>query len=102
MDEWGRRGLKLVGKKSDKIVEIRREWKRQLTLVVYPWPDNVKAGDRNSIQSRTGVSGQRSAVSASSTAWSFFQEPPDVAVGKYFIQAIRTSQWKDTVCSSRS
>ena len=33
MDEWGRRGLELAGKNLDKIVEICREWKCQLTLV---------------------------------------------------------------------
>ena len=82
----GRRGLELAGKNMDKIVEICREWKCQLTLVVYPWPDNVRAGDRTASRSPTGGSGRPSVAYASSMALPpFFQEPPDVAVGKYFI-----------------
>jgi len=86
MDEWGRRGLELAGKNMDKIVEICREWKCQLILVVYPWPDNVRAGDTNSIQ----VTHWRQWATERGVRFvngfaPFFQEPPDVAVGKYFI-----------------
>jgi len=86
MDEWGRRGLELAGENLDKIVDICREWKCQFTLVVYPWPDNVRAGDRNSIQvTHWRQWAAERGVSFVDGFGPFFQEPPDVAVGKYFI-----------------
>ena len=86
MDDWGRRGLQLAGKNLDKIVEICREWQCKLTLVVYPWPDNVKAGDRNSIQ----VTHWRKWAADRGVRFvdgfaPFFREPPGVAARKYFI-----------------
>jgi hypothetical protein len=50
MEEWGRRGLELAGNNLDQIVAICRKWDCRVTLVVYPWPENVAAGDRDSIQ----------------------------------------------------
>jgi len=86
MDEWGRRGLELAGRNLDKIVEICREWKCTLTLAVYPWADNVRAGDRNSIQ----VTHWRQWAAERGVRFldgfgPFFQETADIAVGKYFI-----------------
>jgi hypothetical protein len=44
MDEWGRRGLELAGKNLDKIVDICREWKCQLTLVTTNSnPDGIRS-----------------------------------------------------------
>ena len=86
MQEWGRRGLELADENMDKIVALCREWKCQITLIVYPWPDNVAAGDRNSIQ----VTHWRHWAAARGVRFvdgfaPFFHEPPDAAVGKYFI-----------------
>jgi len=50
VEEWGRRGLELAGNNLDQIVAICRECDCRVTLVVYPWPENVAAGDRESIQ----------------------------------------------------
>ena len=50
MAEWGRRGLQLATENMDKIVDLCREWQCKVTVVVYPWPDDVALGDRNSIQ----------------------------------------------------
>jgi hypothetical protein len=52
MEKWGRRGLEVAGNNLDKVVDICREWECRMTLVVYPWPENVAAGDRDSIQVR--------------------------------------------------
>jgi len=51
-----------------------------------PWPDNVRAGDRNSIQvthwrQRPTERGVRFVNGFAP----FFQKPPDIAVGRYFI-----------------
>ena len=56
-------------------------------MVVYPWPDNVAAGDRNSIQ----VTHWRQWAASRGVRFvdgfaPFFREPAAVAVGKYFIQ----------------
>ena len=50
MAEWGRRSLQLATENVDNIAGLCREWQCKITLVVYPWPDNVAEGDRNSIQ----------------------------------------------------
>ena len=86
MEKWGRRGLELAGDNLDKIVALCREWECRMTLVVYPWPDNVAAGDRNSIQ----VTHWRAWAAARNVRFvdgfaPFFREPADVALAKYFI-----------------
>lgn len=87
MEEWGRRGLALADRNMDEIVALCREWKCQITLIVYPWPDNIAAGDRNSIQVRhwRQWAAERGVRFVDGFA-PFFDEPPDVAVGKYFIR----------------
>jgi hypothetical protein len=50
MEKWGRRGLATAAANLDKVVALCRTWDCRLTLVVYPWPDNIVAGDRNSVQ----------------------------------------------------
>ena len=52
MEAWGKRGLEIAAANLDRIVAQCREWSCRLTLVVYPWPDNVAAGDREGIQVR--------------------------------------------------
>ena len=47
---WARRGLEVAGRNLDRLVALCREWGCRLTLVVYPWPDQLFAGDRNSLQ----------------------------------------------------
>ncbi len=51
-EEWGRRGLEIAGANLDKLLALCRAWQCRVTLVVYPWPDNVEAGDRDSLQVR--------------------------------------------------
>jgi len=85
-DAWGRRGLTLADGNMDKIADLCREWKCGLTLVVYPWPDNVKEGDRNSIQvTHWQKWAAEHGVRFVNGFPAFFQEPASVAAGKYFI-----------------
>jgi hypothetical protein len=86
MQRWGRRGMEIAGRNLDQIVSICRDWNCRMTLVVYPWPDNVMAHDRNSIQ----VTHWRAWAAARGVRFvdgfaPFFREPADVAVRKYFI-----------------
>jgi hypothetical protein len=67
-------------------VGICREWQCQLTLVVYPWPDNVVAHDKDSIQ----VSYWRAWAAEHGVRFidgfaPFFREPADTAMRKYYI-----------------
>lgn len=86
MEEWGRRGLASADANMDKIAALCREWNCRLTLVVYPWPPNVKAGDRDSVQ----VTHWRQWAAERGVRFvngfpPFFREPPGVALDKYFI-----------------
>jgi len=86
LEDWGRRGLGVAGANLDRIVELCREWNCRLTLVVYPWPDNVVEGDRDSIQ----VTHWRDWAAARGVRFidgfaPFFREPADTALGKYYI-----------------
>jgi hypothetical protein len=86
MKQWGRRGLDLAAKRMDQVVALCREWKCQITLIFYPWSDNVAARDRDSVQVRywrdwAAARGVRFVDGFAP----FFREPPDVTVAKYFI-----------------
>lgn len=86
MEEWGRRGLKLAGDNLDQIVALCREWDCRMTLVVYPWPESVAAGDRDGIQ----VTHWRAWAASRNVRFidgfaPFFREPAETALRKYFI-----------------
>lgn len=49
---WGDRGLASAAANLEKIVKQCREWNCKLDLVVYPWPDQIAARDRDSIHVR--------------------------------------------------
>jgi hypothetical protein len=87
MAAWGKRGLEIAGNNLDKIVALCRQWECRMTLVVYPWPDNVEAGDRNSIQ----VTHWRAWAASRDVRFidgfaPFFREPAKQAIRKYFIR----------------
>jgi hypothetical protein len=85
--EWGRPGLQLAIENMDKIAGLCREWHCKITLVAYPWLDNVAEGDRNSVQAThwrdwAAAHGARFVDGFAP----FFREPPDATVSKYFIR----------------
>ncbi|SJZ90969.1 GDSL-like Lipase/Acylhydrolase family [Enhydrobacter aerosaccus] len=86
MKEWGQRGLEIAARNLDQVVAICREWDCSVTLVVYPWPDSIASGDRNSIQ----VTYWRDWSASHHVRFidgfaAFFREPSSVAIHKYFI-----------------
>jgi|SRR5579883_1412667 len=86
-EAWGRRGLALADGNMDKIANLCREWKCGLTVVVYPWPDNIRAGDPNSIQVTHWRQWAASHGARFIDGFSpFFRETADTAVAKYFIR----------------
>jgi len=87
MKEWGQRGLELATENMDKMVGLCREWKCEITLVVYPWPDNIAQHDENSIQ----VTHWRDWAASRGVHFvngfaPFFREPADKVVRKYYIR----------------
>lgn len=47
-EAWGRRGLEAMASRMDRMLALLRARGVRLTVVVYPWPDQVLAGDRES------------------------------------------------------
>lgn len=85
LESWGRRGLEIAGGNLDKLVALCREWHCRVTLVVYPWPDNVAAGDRDSLQVRHWRDWARPRdVRFVDGFTPFFREPAETAIGKYY------------------
>ena len=87
LEGWGTRGLELAGGNLDKLVELCREWQCSVTLVVYPWPDNVMAGDRDSLQVRhwRDWSAKRGVRFIDAFA-PFFKEPAETALHRNYIE----------------
>jgi hypothetical protein len=87
LESWGRRGLGVAGGNLDKLVGLCREWHCQVTLVVYPWPDNVVAKDRDSLQVRhwRDWSSARGVRFVDAFA-PFFNEPAGAVLRRYYIE----------------
>lgn len=51
-DQYGREGLALAREHMDALADLLKARGIRLTVVVYPWPDLLLAGDRDSLQSR--------------------------------------------------
>ena len=85
-EKWANRGLETEGRNLDRIVGLCRDWGCRMTLVVYPWPDSVAAGDRDSLQVRHWKqwAAERKVRFVDGFA-PFFNEPGNVALHKYFI-----------------
>jgi lysophospholipase L1-like esterase len=52
MKDYGEKGLALSAEHLGRIVEDCAQWNCRLTLIVYPWPNQIALDDRNSIQVR--------------------------------------------------
>jgi len=86
LDSWGRRGLDVAAGNLEKVVAICREWNCRVTLVVYPWPDNVKAHDKDSIQvTYWRTWSEKNGVRFIDGFAPFFREPAETVMNKYFI-----------------
>ncbi|MBM3642825.1 MAG: SGNH/GDSL hydrolase family protein [Alphaproteobacteria bacterium] len=84
---WARRGLEVAGRNLDRLVALCREWGCRLTLVVYPWPDQLFAGDRESLQ----VTHWRDWSAARDVRFvdafaPFFERPAEQAVREWYIK----------------
>ncbi|MBN9087656.1 MAG: SGNH/GDSL hydrolase family protein [Reyranella sp.] len=52
MKAFGERGLALAAERMDRLVGYCKDWNCRLTLIVYPWPNQIAHDDRDSIQLR--------------------------------------------------
>lgn len=83
LNACARRGLDVTVAKS---VDLCRQWNCGFTLVVYPWPDQVNAGDSDSIQVRYWRDwAARQKINFINAFEPFFREPKDDVLRKYFI-----------------
>jgi lysophospholipase L1-like esterase len=86
MDGWARHGLDVTAANLDKAAALCRAWQCEFTLVVYPWPDQIHGGDRDSIQ----VSYWRAWAAERGVGFidafaPFFREPKEDVLHKYYI-----------------
>lgn len=51
-DEYGRDGARVAAERMDRLLLLLRARGIALTVAVYPWPDQIHAGDRDSAQVR--------------------------------------------------
>ena len=86
LDKWGRRGLATAAGNLDKVVALCREWNCRVSLVVYPWPDNVAAHDKDSVQVTFWRDwAKRNDVRFIDGFAPFFREPAETVMHKYYI-----------------
>jgi hypothetical protein len=43
-NEWGKLGLKMAASNMDTIVDMQRSARKQMVLVIYPWPQQIMSG----------------------------------------------------------
>jgi hypothetical protein len=85
-ESWGRAGLEANERNMQKIVDQCHDWDCRMTLIVYPWPQQILAGDRDSLQ----VSHWRKWPAIHAFRFvnpypPFFALPPDLAVQRHFL-----------------
>lgn len=86
LDKWGRRGLATAAGNLGKIGDLCREWNCRVTLVVYPWPDNITAHDKDSVQVRYWRDWAKSNEVRFIDGFApFFREPADTVLHTYYI-----------------
>ena len=86
MNKWGKRGLAIASDNLDKVVALCREWDCRLTVIVYPWPDNVMAHDKDSIQvTYWRAWAEKNRVRFVDGFAPFFRDPAETALEKYYI-----------------
>lgn len=85
-ESWGRRGLETASANLDKVVSQCAEWNCRITLVVYPWPDQIATGDRDSMQVRYWKDwSARNGVRFVDAFGSFFEGPAEEAIRQNYI-----------------
>jgi hypothetical protein len=84
MQAYGTKGLAKAAFSLDRIATACKEWGSELTLVVYPWPNQIVHDDEDSIQVRYWRDWARSRdVRFINGFTPFFAEPKQEALAKF-------------------
>ncbi|MCC6467048.1 MAG: hypothetical protein IT563_01905 [Alphaproteobacteria bacterium] len=86
-DAFGRFGLAKAAAMMDRLALLLRERLLPLTVVVYPWPDQIVAGDRDSVQVRFWRAWARTRGAGFIDLFPLFLDkgPADEALARYVI-----------------
>ena len=86
MKAFGERGLALAAEHMGRVVGDCKDWNCRLTLIVYPWPNQIAHDDRDSIQLRFWRDwAQRNGVRFIDGFAPFFARPKDLALHDLYL-----------------
>lgn len=86
MQAFGSKGLEKAAFSMDRIAAACKEWGCALTVVVYPWPNQIVHDDEDSIQVRYWRDWAKRRDPRFINGFTpFFAEPKQDALAKYFI-----------------
>jgi lysophospholipase L1-like esterase len=87
MKEFGERGLARAAANLERLAAKCRGWGCRMTLVVYPWPDQIAEGDRDSIQVRYWREwSAKNDVRFVNAFEPFFGTAANETIGRYYIK----------------
>jgi len=85
-NKWGRAGMALAKYHMDLIVRLMQERGIPMTIAVYPWPDQIREGDRRSIQEvEWRRFCEKRGVSFMSYFGEFVRDNPEEIIRNYYI-----------------
>ena len=86
MKAFGERGLALAAEHMGRVVGDCKDWNCRLTLIVYPWPNQIAHDDRDSIQLRYWRDwAQRNGVRFIDGFAPFFARPKELALHDLYL-----------------
>lgn len=94
-DRWGRRGLQLAEGHMEALVRLCAAHGVRLTVVVYPWREQIRAGDRDSVQVHAWKEFAASHGVGFVNLFPLFFDgaAPDAVISRYFIP--RDTHWNE-------
>lgn len=85
-EKWGQAGMALAKYHMDLVVRLMKERDIPMTIAVYPWPDQIRAGDRHSIQEvEWRRFSEERGIGFISYFDGFVSDDPEEIIRKYFI-----------------
>jgi hypothetical protein len=85
-EKWGHAGMALAKYHMDLVWRLIKERSIPITIAVYPWPDQIRAGDRHSIQEMEWRRfSEERGIRFISYFGDFVRDDPEEIIRKYFI-----------------
>lgn len=84
---WGERGMRLTESNTQALVDLCRSKGIRLKMFIYPWPEQIRVGDRQDLQVRRWTAFcQRNGIELVNLYPEFMDEgDPDSVIERYFI-----------------